>query len=63
LPWCLVIGATPLAGRAEPPTPKPLAPVVQSLVDTHIAPGVVVLVANKQRVLALETAGSSMKGS
>ena len=36
---------------------SPLQPVLQSLVDKHIAPGVVVLVANKDKVLDLETAG------
>ncbi len=36
---------------------SPLQPVLQSLVDKHIAPGVVILVANKDKVLDLETAG------
>src|SRR4051812_22221283 len=35
----------------------PLKPVLQSFVDQHIAPGVVALVANRDRVLTLETAG------
>jgi len=39
--------------RAE----SPLQPVLQSFVDKHIAPGVVTLVANKERVLDLEAAG------
>lgn len=39
--------------RAE----SPLQPVLQSFVDKHIAPGVVVLVANKEKVLDLEVAG------
>jgi CubicO group peptidase (beta-lactamase class C family) len=55
--WSLALCATPLAGRAQSPTRTPLAPVVQSIVDKKIAPGVVVLVADKERVLALETAG------
>ena len=55
--WCLVICATPVVGRARAQAPAPLAAVVQSIVDKHIAPGVVVLVANKERVLAIETAG------
>jgi len=37
--------------------PKPLKPVLQSFVDQNIAPGVVALVANKDGVLALDTAG------
>src|SRR4051812_27309314 len=37
--------------------PTPLAPVLQSFLDQHIAPGVVALVANRDRVLAFETAG------
>ena len=53
----LVIGAGPVVGRAQSPAPTPLTPVVRSIVDKQIAPGVVVLVANKERVLALETAG------
>lgn len=36
---------------------SPLRAALQSLVDKHIAPGVVVLVANKDKVLDLETAG------
>lgn len=35
----------------------PLAPVLQSFVDKHIAPGVVALVANRDGVVALESAG------
>ena len=37
--------------------PEPLQPVLQSFVDKKIAPGVVALVANKDRVLALDKAG------
>lgn len=48
-----------LAGRqslcSEPA--RLLAPVLQSFVDKHIVPGVIVLVADKDRVLAVETAG------
>lgn len=51
----LLISAVPPASGAESPTP--LAPVVQSFVDKQIAPGVVVLVADKDRVLAVEAAG------
>ena len=36
---------------------SPLKPVLQSFVDQNIAPGVVALVANKDGVLVLETAG------
>lgn len=36
---------------------RPLRSVLQSFVDQHIAPGVVVLVADKERVLDLEKAG------
>ncbi len=36
---------------------SPLQPVLQSLVDKHIAPGVVALVASKDKVLDLEAAG------
>jgi len=42
--------------RAADPA-DPIAPVLQSFVDKHIAPGVVALVANKDGVLALEKAG------
>ena len=55
---------TSLGYGAEPPSQapvadpaKPLASVLQSFVDKHIAPGVVALVANKDGVLALEKAG------
>ena len=37
--------------------PNPIAPVLQSLVDQHLAPGVVALVANRDGVLALGKAG------
>src|SRR5258708_28862638 len=49
------VAATPLARSAD--APGPIAPVLQSFVDQHIAPGVVALVANKDGVLALEKAG------
>lgn len=39
--------------RAE----NPFQPVLQSILDKHIAPGVVVMVANKDKVLDLEAAG------
>jgi CubicO group peptidase (beta-lactamase class C family) len=50
------------AGAITENQPQPkggsvFAPLLQSFVDRHIAPGVVVLVANKDGVLALETAG------
>ncbi|MDB6007717.1 MAG: hypothetical protein JWR15_4704 [Prosthecobacter sp.] len=38
-------------------SPSPLQPVLQSFVNKHIAPGVVALVANKDKVLDLQTAG------
>ena len=38
-------------------SPSPIAAVLHSLVEKHIAPGVVALVADKDRVLSLETAG------
>lgn len=37
--------------------PGPMAPVLQSFVDKHIAPGVVGLVLNRDGVVSLETAG------
>jgi CubicO group peptidase (beta-lactamase class C family) len=52
---CLVFSATPVVGHSQSPTP--LASIVQSMVDKKIAAGVVVLVADKDRVLAIETAG------
>jgi len=55
LPVLILVTASPLAHSAD--TPGTLAPVLQSLVDKHIAPGVVVLVANKDGVLDLEKAG------
>ena len=36
---------------------SPLQPFLQSLVDKHIAPGVVAMVASKEKVLGLQTAG------
>jgi CubicO group peptidase (beta-lactamase class C family) len=51
----LLLALTGALGVAEvPPT---LKPVLQSFVDQNIAPGVVALVADKERVVALETAG------
>ncbi len=52
---CLVIVSTAAVARAQ--SPAPLSPVVHSLVEKQIAPGVVVLVANKDQVVAVETAG------
>ena len=40
---------------------RPLAPVLQSFVDQHIAAGVVTLVANKDGVVALDKAGEEQK--
>ncbi len=37
--------------------PQPIAPVLQSLVEKQIVPGAVALVADKDKVLALETSG------
>src|SRR3954467_4720209 len=39
--------------------PGPLAPVLQPLVDRHVVAGVVVLVADKEKVLDLESVGVS----
>lgn len=49
------VAAAPLVHSAE--APGTFAPLLQSFVDKHIAPGVVVLVADKDGVLALEKAG------
>jgi CubicO group peptidase (beta-lactamase class C family) len=58
LPLVLILAAvSPLAYSAD--TPGALAPVLQSLVDKHIAPGVVALVVNRDGVLDLEKAGFS----
>ena len=46
-----------LASLSHGESAGPLQPVLQSIVDKHIAPGVVVLVANKDKVLDLEAAG------
>ena len=46
-----------LASLRAADSPSPIAPVLQSFVDQHIAPGVVALVVNKDGVLALEKAG------
>lgn len=53
----LVVLALPLISRALAETP--LAPVLQSFMDRHIAAGVVALVADKDGVLALESAGNA----
>ncbi len=49
----LVAFCQPLAAAPA----SPIAAVLQSLVEQHIAPGVVALVANKDGVIALEKAG------
>ncbi|MHB1081860.1 MAG: serine hydrolase domain-containing protein [Prosthecobacter sp.] len=46
-----------LASLSYGESASPLQPVLQSFVGKHIAPGVVVLVANKNKVLDLEAAG------
>ena len=51
---CFILG---LASLRADDAPGPLAPVLQPLVDKRIAPGVVVLVADKEKVLVLEKAG------
>ncbi|MCX6911188.1 MAG: serine hydrolase [Verrucomicrobia bacterium] len=51
---CFLFG---LASLHAADAPGPLAPVLQSLVDKRIAPGVVVLVADKEKVLDLEAVG------
>src|SRR4051812_29874073 len=50
----IIFGLLPLSCGAEP-----LQPVLQSFVDQHIAAGVVALVADRERVVAVETAGYS----
>lgn len=50
----LTLGFAALHGADAP---APVAPVLQSFVDMHIAPGAVALVANKDGVLLLEKAG------
>ena len=55
LPVLIFVTLSPLARSAE--TPGALAPVLQSFVDQHIAPGVVALVANQDGVLDVERAG------
>ncbi len=51
---CLALS---LASLSAAEAPGPIAPVLQSLVDSHLAAGAVALVANKDGVLALEKAG------
>jgi CubicO group peptidase (beta-lactamase class C family) len=46
-----------LASLSHGESVGPLQPVLQSFLDKHIAPGVVVLVASKDKVLDLEAAG------
>jgi CubicO group peptidase (beta-lactamase class C family) len=48
-----------IAAAENPPSPGPFAPVLQSLVDHHVVAGVVVLVANREKVLDVEAAGFS----
>ena len=50
-----IIALAPFARGTD--SPSPIAPVLQSLVDKRIAPGVVALVADRDAVLALEKAG------
>ncbi|HEY5314667.1 MAG TPA: serine hydrolase, partial [Pirellulales bacterium] len=54
---CLVFG---LAGHVRGADPaKPLASVLQQLVDEHLVAGAVVLVADKDRVLEVSAAGEA----
>lgn len=53
----LVLGLTGSTHAAE--SAKPVAAVLQELVDQHLVPGAVVLVANKERVLELSAAGEA----
>jgi CubicO group peptidase (beta-lactamase class C family) len=50
-----IIAAGPLVQAVD--TGKTIPQVLQSLVDSQIAPGVVALVANKEGVVSLEKAG------
>jgi len=50
-----VIALAPFARGAD--SASPIAPVLQSFVEQHIAPGIVTLVANRDGVLALDKAG------
>ncbi|HEX4130757.1 MAG TPA: serine hydrolase domain-containing protein [Pirellulales bacterium] len=50
---CLIVSVIPAIGSAQ----SPLASAVQSIVDQRIAPGIVVLVADKDGTLATVTAG------
>ena len=55
---CLALSVMPSPARAEsPPAPKNLASALQPFVDGHSLAGAVVLVADKDRVLALEAVG------
>jgi CubicO group peptidase (beta-lactamase class C family) len=54
----LLVAPLPLsAGKPDPAAKKPLAAVLQPFVDRHELAGAVVLVADKDRVLALEAVG------
>lgn len=55
LTFLLWLGHASLALAQE--AQHPLKPVLQSFVEQNIAPGVVALVANKDRVIAVEKAG------
>ncbi|MEO6787930.1 MAG: serine hydrolase domain-containing protein [Chthoniobacteraceae bacterium] len=54
---CIVLSLAPHTRGAD--AAKPLAPVLQSLVDKHLVAGVVTLVADKDGVLDVEAAGFS----
>ncbi len=53
-----IAGLAPgLAALHAAAAPDPITPVLESLVDRQIVPGAVALVANREKVLALKTAG------
>jgi CubicO group peptidase (beta-lactamase class C family) len=55
--YCLTMIALSSTSGAEPPSS--FASILQSFIDKHIVAGAVVLVADKDRVLAIESAGYS----
>lgn len=58
VPFLVVIGLAPLPTPAgDPPADKSLAAVLKPFVDRHTLAGAVVLVADREKVLALESVG------
>ena len=55
--FLLCILAAGLASLRAADAPDPIAPVLRSTVDKQLAAGVVALVADKDKVLALDAAG------